>query len=82
MSSTDKENISSLVNMFKYELKKDINVSIKVDQSLNIIGHESQLFQLWANLFKNAIFAVNEREKNKEIQIFSIDKKMKSILFS
>ena len=70
-----KENISSLVNMFKYEIKKDINVSIKVDQSLNIIGHESQLFQLWANLFKNAIFAVNERIENKKIQIFSVDKK-------
>jgi signal transduction histidine kinase len=42
-----------------------------VDQTLEIDGFDSKLFQLWSNILKNAIEAMEEREEYGLIKIYS-----------
>jgi len=70
-----KENISTLIHIFKHELKSDIELNFNIEDDLRVFGHESQLFQLWSNLLKNAIFAVNLNSNKKTINIYSFSSK-------
>ena len=70
-----KENISTLIHIFKHELKNDIELNFNIEDDLRIFGYESQLFQLWSNLLKNAIFAVNLNSNKKTINIYSFSSK-------
>jgi PAS domain S-box-containing protein len=66
-----KENIASVINVFNYEIKKKCELSFKVDPNLEIEGYEVRLFQLWSNLIKNAIEAIDDNQKRGLIQIYS-----------
>lgn len=58
-----KENIGTVLTIFNYELKKNIEVQFNVPETLSILGVDIKLFQLWSNLIKNAIESMNDRDE-------------------
>ena len=64
-----KQSISTVLNIFNYELKKNIEVSFLVKDDLSIEGYDIKLFQLWSNLIKNAIESMDELTQNKKLKI-------------
>lgn len=65
-----KDNISTVLNIFNFELKRNINLTFEVDPNIFIPGYDIKLFQLWSNLIKNAIDAMDEQTE-KMISIHS-----------
>jgi signal transduction histidine kinase len=65
-----RENISVVLNIFNYELKRDVTLDFRVDDSHAIMGYEVKLFQLWSNLVKNAMDAMDS-ETDKQLSIVS-----------
>jgi PAS domain S-box-containing protein len=55
------ENISTVLNVFNHQLKHGIDLNFDVPESLEIVGYESKLYQLWSNLIKNAIDAIGSK---------------------
>ena len=55
------ENISTVLNVFNHQLKQGIDLNFDVPESLEIVGYESKLYQLWSNLIKNAIDAIGSK---------------------
>jgi PAS domain S-box-containing protein len=53
-----KENISTVLNVFNYELNSKVELHFNVDSNIVIEGYEIKLYQLWSNLIKNAIEAI------------------------
>ncbi len=53
------ENIKTVLNIFNYELKRNIQLQFDIDKRAYIYGYEIKLFQLWSNLIKNAIDAMD-----------------------
>ena len=64
------DNISVVLNIFHYELRRDVNLDLQIDPNHNILGYEVKLFQLWSNLIKNALDAM-EGESDKHLSIRS-----------
>jgi PAS domain S-box-containing protein len=67
------QNIGTVLNIFSYELKKNIDVQFNVSPQLEIIGIDIKLFQLWSNLIKNAIESMNEIDQRGLLRIFSTE---------
>ena len=73
------DNISTVLNVFNYEINSKVELQFNVDSTINIEGYEIKLYQLWSNLIKNAIEAISgygkliiesrETEKSYEISI-------------
>lgn len=63
-----RDNIDTVLNIFNYELKKNVNLEIAVDPAIHIDGYDIKLFQLWSNLIKNALDAMDGQE-NKQLWI-------------
>ena len=49
------QNISTVLNVFNYQLKHNYKLHFNVDKSLEILGRDVSLYQMWSNLIKNAI---------------------------
>jgi len=64
------DNISVVLNIFHYELRRDVTLDFRVDPDHIIMGYEVKLFQLWSNLIKNALDAMDE-ETDKQLVIRS-----------
>jgi signal transduction histidine kinase len=64
-----KDNISTVLNIFNYELKRNVDVQLIVPDDLTIVGVDIKLFQLWSNLIKNAIESMDERKERGELII-------------
>ena len=64
------ENISTVLGIFNYELRQNVDLKFEVDPSLTMIGFDVKLFQLWSNLIKNAFEAMEDQEE-KYIGIYS-----------
>lgn len=64
-------NIASVLNIFNFALRKNVEVYFDVDPTLEIIGLEIKLFQLWSNLLKNAIESIEETETKGVLKIYS-----------
>jgi signal transduction histidine kinase len=58
-----KDNLSTVLGIFNYELKKEVDLQFKIDESIELYGFEIKLFQLWSNLVKNALEAMEDQEK-------------------
>lgn len=58
-----KENISTVLGIFNYELKKEVDLQFHIDESIEMFGFEIKLFQLWSNLVKNALEAMEDQEQ-------------------
>jgi PAS domain S-box-containing protein len=67
------ENISSVLNIFGFDLLEKHQISISIESHLKIEGSEIKLFQLWSNLIKNAIEALKDKAQ-KEINISAVRK--------
>ena len=67
------DNISSVLNIFDFEFKKNINIEFNVDNSCVIYGYDIRLFQLWSNIIKNAIEAMVRNDGRKLLKISSIE---------
>jgi C4-dicarboxylate-specific signal transduction histidine kinase len=65
-----KENISTVLGVFRYELEHGVDLRFEIDPTFEMVGFDVKLFQLWSNLIKNAIEAMDEQEK-RYIGIFS-----------
>lgn len=59
------ENIKIVLNIFQHELKKDVQLDLNLEPDLSILGFDIKLFQLWSNLIKNALDAMDEQEEKK-----------------
>jgi PAS domain S-box-containing protein len=64
-------NISSVLNIFSYEIQRYCSLKFDVQPNLIIEGFEIKLFQLWSNIIKNAIEAIEDSGKHGEIDIYS-----------
>jgi PAS domain S-box-containing protein len=58
-----KDNLSTVLGIFNYELKKEVDLQFKIDESIELYGFEIKLFQLWSNLVKNALEAMEDQEQ-------------------
>ena len=65
-----KQNILSVVKLFRHDIESIADLEISIENNLLIQGLDFQLFQLWTNIIKNAIFAIKENEGEKKIAIF------------
>ncbi len=65
-----RDNISVVLNIFHYELRRDVTLDYQVHADHFIMGYEVKLFQLWSNLIKNALDAMDQ-EKDKQLVIRS-----------
>lgn len=65
-----RENISTVLGVFNYELRQNVDLKFEVDPKLEMVGYDVKLFQLWSNLIKNAFEAMDDQDE-KYIGIFS-----------
>ena len=64
-----KKNITTIVNLYRHEIEPDIHFSIDVDDHIEMSAYPTKLYQVWSNLIKNAIDAVNKNEGTKQVKI-------------
>jgi PAS domain S-box-containing protein len=64
-----KENIDTVLGVFRYELAQDVEIKNEIDDDFEMEGYDVKLFQLWSNLIKNSLEAMEDQE-NKYIGIF------------
>ena len=66
--------METIINLFKQELEKDIDLKITLDKSIQINAFPIMLHQLWSNLLKNAIEALKQKmAQNSNIKLYSAD---------
>jgi PAS domain S-box-containing protein len=68
-----KDNIRIVINIFNYEFKRNVNLEVDIADHLIIKGFDVKLFQLWSNLIKNAIDAM-EKTTDKRLIIKGFEK--------
>ena len=68
------ENINIVLNIFQHELKKDVQLEMNIEPKLAIFGFDIKLFQLWSNLIKNALDAMDNQE-DKKISVLGFSNK-------
>ena len=64
-----RENIATVLTIFNYELKRNIDVEFTVPDSLSLLGFDIKLFQLWSNIIKNAIEAMDDKKERGKLII-------------
>ena len=57
-----RENISTVLGVFNYEINLDVDLRFEVDNSIEVMGYDIKLFQLWSNLVKNGLEAMADQE--------------------
>jgi signal transduction histidine kinase len=62
------DNIRVVLNIFQHELKKDVQLEVDIEPGLSVTGFDIKLFQLWSNLIKNALDAMDD-QSDKRISI-------------
>ena len=65
------QNIATVLNIFSYELKSNIEVQFNVDSQIEVLGIDIRLFQLWSNLIKNAVESMSEMKDKGLLRIIS-----------
>jgi signal transduction histidine kinase len=65
------QNISTVLNIFNFQLKNKVDLTFEVDQTLEIEGIDIKLFQLWSNLIKNAIESMEDQTERGALSILS-----------
>ena len=66
-----RENISTVLGVFNYEINLNVDLKFEVDNSIEFMGYDIKLFQLWSNIVKNALEAMSEQE-NKYFGIIGV----------
>ena len=70
------QTLQTVLAVFSHEIRKKTKLNYNVNTSTMIIGSEVKLFQLWSNIIKNAIEAMDERS-NGELSIISSEENNK-----
>ena len=68
------KSISILETLFKFRFKDNLIFSVDIDSSHSIYGIETELYQVWSNLLKNALDALdtlNDITRQKKVAIYS-----------
>ena len=65
-----RDNISTVLGVFNYEISLNVNLIFDVDTSIEFMGYDIKLFQLWSNIVKNGLEAMSE-QKEKYLGIFA-----------
>tara|TARA_Y100001978_G_scaffold158203_1_gene143836 strand:- start:618 stop:2261 length:1644 start_codon:yes stop_codon:yes gene_type:complete len=65
-----RDNISTVLSVFNYEISSHINLVFEVDPSIEILGYDIKLFQLWSNIVKNGLEAMSD-QKERYLGIFA-----------
>ena len=75
------DSLNKAILLFRFELKHVTSYTVNVDQDIFVFGFESDIFQIWANLIKNAIEALSDNVGDKTLNIYSIvdERKMKIV---
>jgi PAS domain S-box-containing protein len=60
-------NIQTVLNVFSHELRKNVQLSTQFHDGLKINGFDVKLFQLWSNIIKNALDAMEGQAEKKII---------------
>lgn len=66
-----RKNISSVLNIFNYEILRNSELIFTVDEKFEIEGYDIRLFQLWSNLIKNALESIEESQIQGMIKVYS-----------
>jgi len=66
-----RKNISSVLNIFNYEIIRNAELFFNVDDKLEIEGYDIRLFQLWSNLIKNALESIEESQIIGKLKVYS-----------
>jgi len=69
-----RENISTVLGVFNYEINLNIDLKFEVDESIEFMGYDIKLFQLWSNIVKNALEAMSDQD-NKYFGITGVKEK-------
>lgn len=64
------KNISTVLNIFSFELNRIANVEFTIGDNCIIEGYDIKLFQLWSNLIKNALEAMEENNDRGLLRIY------------
>ena len=59
--------LQSVLSIFNHEIRNKVTLEFDVANDLKINGYEVKLFQLWSNLIKNALEAMQESSEKKII---------------
>lgn len=65
-----RDNISTVLGVFNYEISLYVNLVFEVDKSIEFTGYDIKLFQLWSNIVKNGLEAMSD-QKDKYLGIFA-----------
>ena len=65
-----RDNISTVLSVFNYEISLHVNLVFEVDPSIEIMGYDIKLFQLWSNIVKNGLEAMSD-QKDRYLGIFA-----------
>ncbi len=57
-----RENISTVLGVFNYEINLNVDLKFDVDESIEFMGYDIKLFQLWSNIVKNALEAMSDQD--------------------
>ena len=69
-----RENISTVLGVFNYEINLNVDLKYEVDESIEFMGYDIKLFQLWSNIVKNALEAMAD-QKDRYLGVFAERKK-------
>ncbi len=70
-----KPNIATVLNIFNYEIKRKAEIVFDVNESIQVLGFDIHLFQLWANLIKNAVESFEKEGGDNYLKIWSEESK-------
>jgi signal transduction histidine kinase len=76
------KSLKTVLGIFNHEIRKKVSLNYEVDETLEILGFDIKLFQLWSNLVKNALEAMSEVPKGNLSIYSSSDDKTISINIS
>ena len=65
-----RENISTVLGVFNYQINLHVNLVFDVDPAIEIMGYDIKLFQLWSNIVKNGLEAMSN-QKDRYFGIFA-----------
>jgi PAS domain S-box-containing protein len=64
-------NIQTVLNIFNHNIKSFIELHFDVDKTIEIMGLDVRLFQLWSNLIKNSIECMEDMTGLKKLNVYS-----------
>ncbi|MCE2681833.1 MAG: PAS domain S-box protein [Cryomorphaceae bacterium] len=67
------QNISTVLSVFDYEIRRNTDLKFEVDRNLTIHAFDIKLFQLWSNIIKNGLESMEENQARGMLHIYSTE---------